>query len=232
MVKLIGTIAVIFCVTFINSMEIKKRACREKLERIAQEKLHTKRLLQNEIQKMRLIKRELALKRELRRIKLDKKFKEALIKNDIIEVEKLLKLGIDVNRVIEYSAGDTISYEYPIVTAAVAYSNMDMVKLLLQFGASTHFKESSLVNIMLNFFVEENGLCINLLDYFGIILFLLERDGFNKQFNQDLEESIHLWFESLRKIDFDSISLDEEKIFNELSNFFSSYKFLSKHVEY
>lgn len=180
-----------------------------------QKKLEQKKLLMSEIYRLRSIRRDKG-KNFIEFLNLEKKFKAALIARNVSEMEVLLdqtigELKIDVNKSINFEIEKKQVRSLPLVFAACVKADLDMVKVLLKYGAQLLHDGHSLIHKMLEDLNQDEAFWAEHLekmmqiratkyrnDFLIILEYLLDYSGFDK--NYDEENCAEIWDKILRKV--------------------------------
>lgn len=179
-----------------------------------QKQLKEKRLLQEDIAKLRLLKRLLAMRESREKLALKEAFCDALDDGNLEKVELLLKSGIKVNEPIDYNHEDGIIKVSPLMHAAVSYTDLEMVQLLLRYGAITNFSNGSLIYQMLLIFNKDGIFWSNSNNVAGgedsesirsryliVLQYLFSYCEFDRSKNEDSKKCATIWAQISEEIE-------------------------------
>jgi len=134
-------------------------------------------------------------------------------------------MGINVDEAIEYKSLKGFNYEYPIVSAAVVYSNVAMVQLFVSHGARITFtSQPSLIYLMIETLKNEDSCWMSPIDYLNVLYYLLKVSNFDKYKDKDSVKCSCSWQKILDNPVSDEMNFGKESlgIIAKISNEFFS----------
>lgn len=204
-------------------------------QKLVEERLKAKRALQDEINYLRLLKKKMAELNLAKKMVLKKEFGNALAAGKVRTVEALLNSGINVNQSIDYCHLDDVLSVFPLIYVALLYPDLEMVKLLLRYGAKTNFSDGSLIYQMLENFNEDETFWISnarfrksiesmQVDYLTVLQYLFSFCHFNKIKDIESRQCAFIWDQIMDRVKRERKVLGDEslKIISEISNAFFS----------
>jgi len=192
------------------------------------QKLKQKKSLMNDTERIRGIKRKRIARKYEKPLR--DEFNLALQTHNVKEIKNLLNRTMDgfrvnINAPIEFLLNGEMVDALPIIYVAAIVPNLEIVKILLKYGAEPAFNNYSLIYLMLNDFIEDpffwrfsfesadelQGYIRFCDEYLSILEYLVQYCNFKRA--KDKEGICALWSKILEKVDenkscFDKKSLD------------------------